>query len=127
MDRDTARTAVRIAIQAELSHRGWNITQLRDETGIDNGTLGDFLSGQRWPQLRTLGRIEKAVEWPPGTIATMLAGGPSPTVGAPADDAEHEELLYRRPEGLSDQEWERIKIEAGRFIEWQIDKAAQER
>lgn len=125
MDREAARTAVRVAIQAELGHRGWNITQLRDETGIDNGTLGDFLNGQRWPQIKTLGRIEKAVEWPPGTIASMLAGGPPPVVGGQPEDVE--ELLYRRPEGLSDQEWERIKAKAGRYIEWEIEQAAQER
>lgn len=127
---EEARTAVRVAVQAELGHRGWNIAQLRDATGTDNGTLGDFLSGARWPRIKTLGAIEKALGWPAGTIASMLAGGPAPSVGGETEDVGNEDedtLLYRRPEGISDDEWERIKKESRGFIEWQIQRAAEER
>lgn len=129
MEREAARSAVRLAIQAEMSHRGWNITQLRDASEVDAGTLGDFLAGNRWPRMRTLGRIEHAVGWPPGTIVRMLDGEPAPPVGGDTQDAAHEEdaLLYRRPEGLSDDEWEALKQETREFIEWQIERAARER
>jgi transcriptional regulator with XRE-family HTH domain len=52
-----------------------------------------------------------------------------PTVGDATQDASREEeaLLYRRPDGLSDEEWERVKRESREFIEWQIEKASRER
>lgn len=51
------------------------------------------------------------------------------TVGDATQDATREEeaLLYRRPDGLSDEEWERVKRESREFIEWQIEKASRER
>lgn len=130
MDREAARSAVRVAVQAELGHRGWNIAQLREATGIDSGTLSDFLNGVRWPRIKTLGTIEKALGWPAGSVASMLAGGPPPTVGGASEDEPDEDedtLLYRRPEGLTDEEWEQVKRESRGFIEWQIQRAAQER
>lgn len=129
MEREAGRSAVRVAVQAEMGHRGWNIAQLRDATGIDNGTLGDFLSGQRWPQIKTQGAIERALGWPAGTIAGMLAGSPAPAVGGPTEDDETDigDLLYRRPEGLTDEQWEQVKQESRGFIEWQIQRAAEER
>jgi transcriptional regulator with XRE-family HTH domain len=77
----------------------------------------------RSPQeaLRASGYIHPGDAW---------ATGDDPSVGAAVQDAEDEEdklLLYRRPEGLSDQEWERIKQESRGFIEWQIERAAHER
>lgn len=127
---EAARVAVRHAVTAEMAHRGWNIQQLHEASGLDKSTLGDFLDGSRWPRIKTLGALEKAVEWPAGTIVRMLDGGEAPPVGGPAHDAdsgEEDALLYRRPEGLSDQEWEQIKQESRGFIEWQINRAAQER
>ncbi len=128
MNRDEARAAIRTAVTAEMTHRGWNIGNLAQVAEIDPNTVGDFLNGSRWPQIKTLGRVERALEWPGGTVAAMLAGGPAPSVGGGGDDADDpEELLYRRPEGISDQEWERVKSESRRFIEWQIEQAARER
>ena len=46
-------------------------------------------------------------------------------VGGPSKDADS--LLYRRPDGVSDQEWERIRDQSRDYIEWLIDKAARER
>lgn len=46
-------------------------------------------------------------------------------VGAVSKDADS--LLYRRPDGVSDQEWERIRDQSRDYIEWLIDKAARER
>ena len=124
-DKAEARRRVRVAVRGEMGRRGWNIQQLIDASGLDRSTLGDFLEGNRWPQSRTLGAIEKALDWPVSSIAHMLEGGDPPTVGGPADDPETEvDLLYRRPEGLSDDEWARVKRESREFIEWQIEKAS---
>lgn len=130
VDKAEARRRVRVAVKGEMGRRGWNIQQLIDQSKLDRSTLGDFLDGKRWPQSRTLGAIEKALEWPAGSIADMLEGGDPPApVGGDAHDAEAEEpdLLYRRPDGLSDAEWERVKAESREFIEWQIEKASRER
>lgn len=128
VDKEEARRRVRVAVKGEMGRRGWNIQQLIDESGLDRSTLGDFLDGKRWPQSRTLGAVERALGWPVSSIALMLEGGDPPTVGGDTDDAETEdELLYRRPEGLTDEEWERVKAESRGFIEWQIEKAARER
>lgn len=84
MDREEGRRRVRIAVSGEMGRRGWNIAQLHEATGLDKSTLGDFLSGQRWGQHKTLGAIEKALGWPPGTIARILEGEDPP---GPAENA----------------------------------------
>lgn len=130
MDKAEARRRVRVAVKGEMGRRGWNNQQLMEAADLDRSTVSDFLEGKRWPQSRTLGAIERAVEWPVSTIAAMLEGGDAPVVGGDTEDADNGEedaLLYRRPEGLSDQEWERVKQESRGFIEWQINRAAQER
>lgn len=38
------------------------------KAGIDVQTLRDFLSGRRWPQYRTLEKLENALGWEPGAI-----------------------------------------------------------
>lgn len=128
MDKEEARRRVRVAVKGEMGRRGWNIQQLMDESGLDRSTLGDFLDGKRWPQSRTLGAIERALDWPVSSIAQMLEGGEPPAVGGDVKDPDtQDELLYRRPEGLTDAEWERVKEESRGFIEWQIERAARER
>lgn len=124
-------------VSAWLAHNERNIAWLADKAEVDPGTVGDFLNGSRWPKVRTQGRLEKALGWPAGTIHQIAQGAqvsppmdlPSDTVGGSAQDADVEEetLLYRRPDGLTDQEWERVKLESREFIEWQIEKASRER
>lgn len=122
------------AVTAWLANEERNAAWLVRQTGADAGTIGDFLNGNRWPKFKTQGRIEKALGWQPGTLTEVADGAQPPsmeaTVGGDAEDAgsgEEDALLYRRPEGLSDQEWERVKEESRGFIEWQINRAAQER
>ncbi len=107
-----------------------NPAWLVDQTGVDPGTIGDFLNGLRWPKLSTQGKIEAALGWEPGTIRQVGNGGEVPplpeSVGPARDDGRgpaEDALLYRRPDGLSDDDWERIKQDSRGFIEWQIQKA----
>ncbi|WP_183407627.1 hypothetical protein [Nocardioides marmoriginsengisoli] len=119
------------AVAAWMAHLEWNNTQLVAATNADPGTIGDFLNGKRWPKIGTQGRIERALGWPAGTLRTIAAGGPAPdpaaTVGGqgkdqdPYDDA----VRFRRPDGLTDLQWQRIKSEAQGFIEWQIEKTVR--
>lgn len=130
MDRTEGRTRARLAVLAETAHRQWTNTELARRAEADIATISDFLSGERWPKSPTQGRIESALDWPAGTISAIAAGMDPPAVGGNTQDADAEtedELLYRRPEGLTDEEWERVKEESRGFIEWQIEKAARER
>ena len=124
------------AVAAWLAHHERNQVWLARQTEVDPGTIGDFLGGTRWPKFKTQGRIEKALGWPSGTIVNIADGGPIPpldgevpqprtNVGGNADDADS--LLYRRPEGMSDADWGRLKNETREYLEWLIEKASRER
>lgn len=115
------------AVAAWLASRKLNPAWLVDETGADPGTISDFLNGTRWPKLSTQGKLESALGWEPGTIRRIGNGGPVPplseSVSGDTDSrpvSEQDALLYRRPAGLTDDEWEQIKRESQGFIEWQV-------
>jgi hypothetical protein len=117
------------AVAAWLAGRRLNPAWLVEETGADPGTISDFLNGLRWPKLSTQGRIEAALGWEPGTIRKIGNGGQPPavaeTVRGSADDGSasgEDVLLFRRPTGLTNDEWEQIKRESRGFIEWQVQR-----
>jgi hypothetical protein len=117
------------AIAAWLAGHLRNPAWLVEQTGVDPGTIGDFLNGVRWPKLSTQGKIEAAVGWEPGTIRRIGNGADVPafgeTVGADRHDGQESEedaLMFRRPDGLSDDDWKQIKRESRGFIEWQIQR-----
>ncbi len=120
------------AVAARMAHLEWNNTQLVTATGADPGTIGDFLNGKRWPKLGTQGKIERALEWPAGTLRAIAAGGPAPepsvTIGAPRPTGDHDEdiLRFNRPAGLSDEQWDGVRERAESYIAWQIDEASQQ-
>jgi hypothetical protein len=118
------------AIAAWLAAHHRNPAWLVDETGVDPSTIGDFLNGVRWPKLSTQGKLEAAVGWDAGTIRRIGNGADVPafaeTVGGAAETetaSGEDALLFRRPRGLTDGEWEQIKRESRGFIEWQIQRA----
>jgi hypothetical protein len=74
MSRD--ETTARRAVTAAMHERTWNPTDIARESGVDVGTVSDFLSGQRWPRAATRARIERALSWPPGAINDIAAGRP---------------------------------------------------
>ncbi len=130
MDRDDGRKAARLAVHAEIADRRWTNTDLARQAGADIATISDFLSGTRWPKSPTQGRIEQAIGWAPGTIAAIAAGMPIPPVGGRIKDVKPDDeftLRFRRPPGLSDAEWERVKIESEGIVQWTLDRASQER
>jgi transcriptional regulator with XRE-family HTH domain len=71
MASDEGRAAVLRYVSSYMSRVGWNPGDLAREAGIDPGTAGDFLNGTRWPKIRTLGRIEQAVQLEPGMLVTL--------------------------------------------------------
>jgi DNA-binding Xre family transcriptional regulator len=128
--REEARRDVRLAVRAHMAARAWNKAELQEAAGIDANTAGDFLNGVRWPQAKTLSRIETALEWAPGTIAGMLEGEPAPAVGGvPQDEAspQGDSLLFQRPPGLSDDQWAQIRNDMGEYLELEIRRASRQR
>ena len=121
------------AVAAWMAHQEWNNTQLVAETGADPGTIGDFLNGKRWPKIGTQGKIEKALGWAPGTLRAISTGGPTPDLGVHVGGRVHDgdqgddALRFRRPSGLSDEQWAEIKDKVRGIIEWQIELTTRER
>jgi hypothetical protein len=76
MSRELARRAVRreVAPEGRLA--------FAKRAGIDPGTLGNFLDGTRWPQSRTLSKIEAAIGWTPGYIAELAEGSTTTEIGS---------------------------------------------
>lgn len=121
------------AVAARMAHLEWNNTQLVAATKADPGTIGDFLNGKRWPKLGTQGKIERALGWSPGTLRSIAAGGPAPeptaSVGGGSNDADHEDdaARFRRPAGLTDEQWARVRELTEDFIAWQVDRELHRR
>jgi hypothetical protein len=72
MERDQA-SAIE-AVLARITELQTTPTGLARLAQVDPATVRDFLTGGHWPQSRTRGRLEAALEWPPGTIERIAAG-----------------------------------------------------
>ena len=59
-----------------LHEHGWNVRDLAQAADLDPGTVGDFLSGVRWPRTGTRGRLEQALGLTPGTLQRIAEGKP---------------------------------------------------
>lgn len=121
------------AVAAWMAHLEWNNTQLVAATGADPGTIGDFLNGKRWPKIGTQGKIERALGWAPGTLRSIAAGAPEPEPTAGVGGRRHDQdqyddsLRFRRPEGLTDQQWSQVRDKVEDFLEWQIERVGRPR
>lgn len=71
MATEGGRADARRAVMRLMAERDWNPARLATEAGIDYGTAGDFLNGKRWPKVGTLGKIDRALGWTPGTLAAI--------------------------------------------------------
>lgn len=49
-------------------------TDLTRLAGVDPKTLRGLETGQRWPRDSSRGKIERALQWEPGTLDRLLAG-----------------------------------------------------
>lgn len=79
---------------------------------------------------QTLQKIDAVTGWAPGTALRILRGesldGPTPeNVGSSPDD--EDSLLFRRPAGLSDQEWRSMQERMRGGWEWELRRADRER
>ena len=82
----------------------------------------------------TITAIEIALGWPPQWAYSVLndpsIGPPPARFVSPASDADsvtEDEFRYRRPEGMSEEQWARIRAATQGYIDAQIEQASQER
>lgn len=74
------------AVEAAAGEKGWNGRDLAKVASVDPGTVADLISGKRWPRSTTRARIEKALEWPSGSIHHVANGGAVPGASSSAHD-----------------------------------------
>lgn len=65
--------------ELEITQRG-----LAKDKIINAGTLIAFEKGRSWPRRATLAKLEKALQWSPGTIARIRSGSAVLPIAAPA-------------------------------------------
>lgn len=96
------REEARGRVRAALGERGWTAAELSREARVDMGTVGDFLNGNRWPQVSTQRKIDLALGWIPGTINSIARGEPAPTTAETVGDEDQDAgvLLSLPPEAL---------------------------
>jgi hypothetical protein len=109
MSRELARRAVRreVAPEGRLA--------FAKRAGVDPGTLAHFLDGTRWPQSRTLSKIEAAIGWPPGHIFELAEG--STTTEIPSDASGGARILVESYRQLSAEDRRRVERIVATFLE----------
>lgn len=125
------------AVWFELN--GWSQARLEAAGGPSKPIQMKLLMGE-WSSQRpndVADKVDRGFGWPPGTAWRVLTTGYDPIADPPGvslvkrpprDAASAEDsLLYRRPDGLTDAEWEHLKDETRTYLEYLIDKAARER
>ncbi len=88
MERTAGENRERAAafVRREMASRRMGVRDLAAATGLDVGTVSDFINGRRWPVIKTLGAIEQALDLPAGTLDDIKKGRRSD--GTPMNDPE---------------------------------------
>jgi transcriptional regulator with XRE-family HTH domain len=66
-DDPTAEVARRLVVRLKAVLAGRSLRSLKDATGVDHTTVSVILSGQVWPDIATLARLEAGLDadlWP---------------------------------------------------------------
>lgn len=128
MQSENQRRASR-AVENWMAAKAITNAELIRSTRADKDTIGRFLAGDQWPRRTTLARIETALGWSVGTITDIAEGLIPPPVAenvTPVGDA-WTELLTRRPPGVSEEQFDRIRAQAVEYIQWQIERVTRQR
>ena len=86
------------AHSAGVAHAGAEFAARREELGISQRQLAAmkilsapaliaFEKGRSWPRDRTRAKLERAVDWPPGTLAKLSTGQAAPSQASQAFEA----------------------------------------
>lgn len=98
-------------IRAARERRGWTQAELASAVGVGSRTVGAWERGETVPKNR-MGKLRQIFE--AETVGTATQG----------DDSE---LRYRKPEGMSDEQWRQVRSRGQSYIDGLIDSAAEER
>lgn len=96
------------AVQLRMDELGFVQRTLAQEAGVDTGTVNNLMTGRHWPRVRQRSRIEAALKWPLGTLATIRAGGDPPQEQPPPDGSDPAEDTIRGIPHLLDEDVERF-------------------
>lgn len=66
------------AVTTRREELGYSLEQLAAEATISKADLAALEAGQRWPESLVQARLEKALRWPPDTLAVIRSGGEDP-------------------------------------------------
>ena len=120
---------------------GWSQARLEAAGGPSKPIQARLLAGD-WKSQRpneVMEKVDRGFGWPEGTAWRVLTTGYDPIADPPGvslkkpprpiadQQPDPDSLLYRRPEGMSDEEWEKLKASTRDYLEWLIEKAARER
>lgn len=116
---DEAMAAAIEAISDRMSELRWSKAELARQAGVDANTIGDFMSGKRWPRRDTRRALERALGFGDGyielivrNVATALDEPPALDTGRVRPEAET--VLLKLPssalEGLTDIEREELEM-----------------
>ncbi len=129
MSTKAGEDAARRMVLAFMSERELDNAAMAKLAKIDVNTLGDFLAGKRWPRTSTLGKLDKALGLTPGTLAAVgeeLMPASAPETVSAAPDA-GSALIFRRPDAMTDRQWNEFLAENLEYLEWQAERASRER
>ena len=126
------RTRLAKAFGDWIELNGWTQTEVVAMGGPSTTTQTKVTKTDDPISRQTLKQIDLVMGWPAGTSAGVLAGATPPRPGrqaaivsAPSDD--QDTILYRRPEGMSEAQWERLRAENSRYWQWQLSQTDLER
>lgn len=113
---------------------GWTQTEVVMMGGPSTSTQTKVRQGHGPYRSATLRQIDKVMGWHPGTAQKVVRGTPPPpgsleksAENVVADSDTGDSLLFRRPDGISDQEWSVVRARMGTGWEWELRQAHLER
>lgn len=123
-------------VLARREHLGLTQDEVADAGGPSNTTQSKIENQLVEVVSRaTLKRLDAGLQWEAGSARRIYEAGADPTPIADADEptrsvsAERDDddtLLYRRPEGLTNEQWREIKARNRKLVEWEIEQALQQ-
>src|SRR5690554_8003320 len=79
-----SRERLGTAVAARRRHLGMSVPEAARRSGLDRETWRHLEAGTRTLRSYNHSRVERALNWAPGSVAAILGGGAAPRAGAAA-------------------------------------------
>lgn len=125
------REALAQAFEAMVTARGWSQAEVTAHGGPSSTTQTKVRTDRGPLSRQTLKQLDRVMGWPAGTAHRVAQGAiPAPAAGLtieaastpPAPPYDTGDLMFQRPDGLTDDEWMHLKAETGEWLTWQIER-----